>query len=120
MLIAVCRAGLFFAIHDLPAVLFQQRGRLYVQIATQYLLGIRPTPTGLLIDPCIPADWTGYNVTRRFRGCRLDISVQNPNDAQKGITSLTVEGKPVELSNGPLLPASIFAGKATASVVGLM
>ncbi|HUW95508.1 MAG TPA: glycosyl transferase, partial [Anaerolineae bacterium] len=29
------------------------------QAATQYILGIRPTYEGLLIDPCIPAEWDG-------------------------------------------------------------
>jgi cellobiose phosphorylase len=36
--------------------------------ATQYILGIRPTLTGLQVKPCLPAHWENVRVTRRFRG----------------------------------------------------
>lgn len=88
--------------------------------ATQYLLGIRPAPTGLLIDPCIPADWKGYKVTRRFRGCHITIEVRNPHGAQKGITSLRVDDEAVDISHGPLLPASAIAGCGKARVIAVM
>ena len=44
---------------------------------TQYILGIRPELEGLRIDPCLPAGWEGYEVTRRFRGMALTIRVAN-------------------------------------------
>jgi N,N'-diacetylchitobiose phosphorylase len=47
--------------------------------ATQYLLGIRPTLNGLVIDPCIPAEWDGFEVTRQWRGATYHIKVRNPN-----------------------------------------
>ena len=34
---------------------------------TQFILGIKPSYKGLLIDPCIPADWKGYIVNPKFR-----------------------------------------------------
>ncbi len=30
--------------------------------ATKYILGIRPTYNGLVIDPCIPSDWKGFKL----------------------------------------------------------
>ena len=48
----------------------------YVAI-TQYILGIRPTYDGLIVDPCIPASWDGFTVTRVFRGITYNIHVQN-------------------------------------------
>ena len=61
---------------------------------SQYILGIRPDYDGLVIDPCIPDTLTGFTVTRLFRGNRYHITVRNPEHREKGITTLTVNGKP--------------------------
>ena len=44
---------------------------------SQAILGIRPSPEGLVIDPCIPAEWKGYTVRRLFRGAVYHIRVDN-------------------------------------------
>jgi cellobiose phosphorylase len=71
--------------------------------ATQYLLGIRPDYNGLLIDPCIPADWKEFSATRRFRNKTLNISVINPAGVQKGVKQITLNGRPIA---GSLIPVS--------------
>ncbi len=63
---------------------------------TQFILGIKPTYDGIEIDPCIPADLKQYSVKRIIRGIEFDITVKNPNGAQKGVKSITVDGKAVE------------------------
>jgi cellobiose phosphorylase len=60
---------------------------------TQYMLGIRPDFDGLLIDPCIPTDWKGFTVTRKFRGATYLIEVVNPNGKSKGVKEILVDGK---------------------------
>ena len=35
---------------------------------SQAILGIQPSYDGLCVDPCIPADFGDFTVTRRFRG----------------------------------------------------
>jgi cellobiose phosphorylase len=62
---------------------------------TEYILGIRPDYECLIIDPCIPPEWTGYEVTRRFRGVTFDIRIRNPDGVSKGVASMSVDGKPV-------------------------
>ena len=57
---------------------------------SQYILGIKPVLTGLMIDPCIPSDITEYSVTRRFRGAVYHIHVR-----KTGSYSLKVDGEPV-------------------------
>ena len=52
--------------------------------ATHYILGVRPTYDGLIIDPCIPASWDGFEMDRIFRGKKVHISVKNPSHLQKG------------------------------------
>ena len=84
--------------------------------ATQYLLGIRPTLRGLLIDPSIPAHWEGFTVERSYRGCRLTIRVENPEHVQHGIKEIRIDGVKVSLENGPLLTESILSGRTKVSI----
>ena len=71
--------------------------------ATQYILGIRPGFDGLHVDPCIPSDWKEFSVTRKWRGSTYYIHVTNPDGVEKGVLSLTADGKKVSLL--PVLPA---------------
>jgi cellobiose phosphorylase len=81
--------------------------------STQYLLGIRPTLNGLLIDPCIPADWTGFTVIRRYRGVTLNICVENHSCNIEDVTQITLDGEAI--SGNLILPEKI-AGKSSVSV----
>ncbi len=71
---------------------------------SQYILGIRPEYDGLLIDPCIPASWKGYTVTRQFRGATYQIKVENPNGVCKGVASVVINGEPHQGNRLPILP----------------
>jgi cellobiose phosphorylase len=78
------------------------------RVATHWILGIRPQEDGLLIDPSIPAHWTGFKVMRKFRGAVYAIEVENPQHVNSGIRSVMVDGAPYK-SN--LLP--VFADGKT-------
>lgn len=71
--------------------------------ASQYMLGVRPDYDGLRIDPCVPSDWTGFKVTRLFRGARYEIAVEKPKGICRGVREVIVDGKPAE---GNLIPAA--------------
>jgi cellobiose phosphorylase len=73
----------------------------YVAI-TQWILGIRPTFEGLQIAPVIPADWSGFAVTRVFRGVTYHITVKRAGPGNT--TSLVVDGQPVAGNIVPLPP----------------
>ncbi|MCX6971779.1 MAG: N,N'-diacetylchitobiose phosphorylase [Verrucomicrobia bacterium] len=73
--------------------------------ATHHLLGIRPEPDGLRIDPCIPRDWPGFTATRQFRRMTLHIEVTNPDGKNRGIAKLTADGQSLE---GNFIPASVL------------
>ena len=66
--------------------------------ATHYILGVRPTYDGLIIDPCIPASWDGFEMDRIFRGKKLHITVKNPSHIEKG-KSVFVPLKELEKGN---------------------
>ena len=71
--------------------------------ASQYILGVRPSLDGLMIDPCLPAQFTELKVSRTFRNTVYNITIKNPSNAQKGIKKLIVNG--VEVA-GNVIPVS--------------
>lgn len=75
---------------------------------TQYILGIRPQYDGLLIDPCVPADWEGFEVTRKFRGATYNIKVNNPSKVSKGVKELKVDGSKIKGNLIPIMPAGDY------------
>ncbi|RPJ50765.1 MAG: N,N'-diacetylchitobiose phosphorylase, partial [Chloroflexi bacterium] len=79
---------------------------------THWMLGVRVSFNGLFIDPCIPADWTGFEVIRQWRGAEYHIMVKNPRGVEKGIKSVTLNGTPVP---GPIPPQA--AGSVNEVVV---
>ncbi|MBR4707814.1 MAG: glycosyl transferase [Pseudobutyrivibrio sp.] len=82
---------------------------------SQYILGIYPTLEGLSVNPCTPAEFGDFNVTRVYRGVTYNIQIKNPNKVQKGVASLTVDGKEVV---GNIIP---FDGsKKTVNVIAEM
>lgn len=79
----------------------------YVAI-TQWILGIRPTHDGLLIDPCIPSGWDEFRVVRFFRGSLFRILVHNPEHVCRGVTRMKVDGIRLERN---LIPLDLEAGE---------
>ena len=70
--------------------------------ATQYMLGIRPDFDGITVDPCIPADWKEFSVSRKWRGAEYHIHVTNPDAVEKGVKRITMNGRQVRKL--PVLP----------------
>lgn len=61
--------------------------------ATRYILGVRPQIDYLEIDPCVPADWSSFYVTRVWRDARYNINVENPDGVMKGVKEIYVNGE---------------------------
>lgn len=68
---------------------------------TRWILGVRLSFEGLIVDPCIPCDWSEFQVTRQWRGATYEIAVHNPSGAEKGVRAVTLNGQPIE---GPIPP----------------
>lgn len=69
---------------------------------TQWILGVRADHDGLIVDPCIPKDWSEFKVTRRFRGATYVIEVKNPSHVSHGVKQVTVDGKPIKGNKLPI------------------
>lgn len=63
---------------------------------SQHILGVYPTHKGLSIDPCVPKGFGDFELTRKFREGTYNIKVVNPDNVEKGVKSVTVDGTTLE------------------------
>ncbi len=56
------------------------------------ILGFRLRGTRLVVDPCIPRAWPGFELVFRYGSARYDLVVENPRDASRGVSSVEVDG----------------------------
>jgi N,N'-diacetylchitobiose phosphorylase len=63
--------------------------------ATQYIMGFQPDYDGIRIEPCVPASWKSFKMTRRFRFKFFNIEVKNETGVQKGVTKMIVNGEEI-------------------------
>ena len=70
---------------------------------SQAILGLKPTLDGLKVDPCLPSEMKGFEVTRRYRGAVYHITVKNPDGKQHGVKRVLVNG--AEQESNILTPA---------------
>ncbi len=83
---------------------------------SQYILGLRPAFDGLVIDPCLPGDFGSFRLTRRFREGTYDIEVTNPDQVEKGVAHLIVDGQDL----GAVTKIPYVKGKAHTDVQVIM
>ena len=69
---------------------------------SQYILGVYPTHNGLSVDPCVPAGFGDFTLTRRYRDAMYNIKVTNADGVQKGVKKLIVDGE--ELTGTTVIP----------------
>ncbi|HIT52491.1 MAG TPA: cellobiose phosphorylase [Candidatus Fimivicinus intestinavium] len=69
------------------------------------ILGVRAELDGLRIAPCLPPDWDGAEMNRRFRGADYHIVISRSN--RKSVPQITVDG---QLLKGTLVPPFVDAG----------
>jgi cellobiose phosphorylase len=65
----------------------------FQKVIVDWILGVRATESGLLIDPCVPEDWKEYSVTRIFRNTTYNITVINQSGSGSNVDFITVDGK---------------------------
>jgi cyclic beta-1,2-glucan synthetase len=58
----------------------------------EWLLGFRLQGEALLIDPCIPKSWPGFEIAFRYHSAHYDIAVQNPGGVCRGVVRVELDG----------------------------
>ena len=61
----------------------------------EWILGFRLRGSTLLIDPCIPKGWRGFNMVFQYHSARYEIDVENPRGVSRGVSELILDGKTV-------------------------
>ena len=67
---------------------------------SQAILGVKPTPQGLTVDPCLPGTLTEYTVDRRYRGAVYHIHVRQTGSASMTVDGAAVSGNRIPLAEG--------------------
>ena len=62
------------------------------QAGLEAILGFRVRGTTLLIDPCIPRAWPGYEIDFRYHSSTYRIVVENPRGVNRGVGASTLDG----------------------------
>jgi cyclic beta-1,2-glucan synthetase len=71
------------------------------RLGIEAILGIKRMGNKLKIDPCIPPEWPGFEISYRFGNSRYEISVENPHNVAKGIQEVLLDG---DLQTDGLIP----------------
>jgi cyclic beta-1,2-glucan synthetase len=73
------------------------------RVTLERLLGFRLQGNNLLIDPCIPAAWPGFEISFRRGKTRYDIRIENPLGVCRGIIAAKLDGQMLSGKTG-LIP----------------
>ncbi len=73
------------------------------RVALEGLLGFRVQGANVLLDPCIPRDWPGFEIAFRHRSTRYEIAVKNPHGVCRGVLSIGLDDQMLPLSEQPLI-----------------
>jgi cellobiose phosphorylase len=63
------------------------------RVSLEWILGIRPTWSGLLIDPCPPSELGTVHVSRWYRGVEIQLSFDAGDYAPGASAAVTANGK---------------------------
>ena len=63
------------------------------QAGVESILGFRLRGTTLVLEPCIPRAWPGYEIDFRYHSARYEIVVENPLGVSRGVASAELDGR---------------------------
>jgi len=72
------------------------------RVGLESLLGFKKHGQTLQMDPCIPASWEDYDISWEHGRTRFEIHVSNPDRHMRGVSSATLDGRPVDPNAIPL------------------
>ena len=69
------------------------------RVGCETILGIRIEGDELILDPCIPAGWPGFEAKLAWRTALYVITIENPNHVCRGVTRLLMDGQVVVMGH---------------------
>ena len=62
-------------------------------VMVEYIMGLRRTYDGIVVQPCLPSVWKEASITRTYRGTTYEVVIRNPDGESGGpVASVTVDG----------------------------
>ena len=74
------------------------------QAGVEWILGFRLRGTTLLIDPCIPRAWPGFEIDFRYHSASYEIVVENPHGVSRGVSSRSSSTEQTLTGRGAAIP----------------
>ena len=68
----------------------------YYKAGIEYILGLKVENGYLKIDPCIPKDWTQYQIQYKWGESVYCINVKNLSHVNRGVKKVLLDGNEVE------------------------
>jgi cyclic beta-1,2-glucan synthetase len=59
------------------------------------ILGFSLHGNALVLEPCVPTAWPGFEITYRYRSSRYEIVVENPRGVSRSVARAELDGKPL-------------------------
>jgi cyclic beta-1,2-glucan synthetase len=72
------------------------------RLGVEAILGISRAKDVLIIDPCIPGNWPGFQLTYRFGASPYLVCVENPDGVNRGVCQAWLDGIRLSESRIPL------------------
>jgi cyclic beta-1,2-glucan synthetase len=58
----------------------------------EWMLGFHLRDKALVIEPCIPRAWKGFELSFKYHSARYEIAVENPRGVSRGVTRVELDG----------------------------
>jgi cyclic beta-1,2-glucan synthetase len=66
--------------------------------AVEGILGVHKRGGVLVINPCIPRAWSGFEITYKYGSSRFRIAVENPHGVSRGVAQACLDGREIPSS----------------------
>jgi len=67
----------------------------FARVGLEAILGFRLRGTRLVLDPCVPPGWSGYEITYRHRSATYHLVIDNSGGSGRGVRSVSIDGRVV-------------------------
>jgi cyclic beta-1,2-glucan synthetase len=74
------------------------------RVALEGLLGFQLQGATLVLDPCIPRGWPGFDIVFRYRTAQYEIAVENPQGVCRGVRSIELDDVALATSAKSFIP----------------
>ncbi len=68
----------------------------YYKAGIEYILGLKVQNGYLKFEPCIPKEWTEYQIQYKWKNSVYNIKVKNPEGKNTGVSKVILNGNEVD------------------------